>query len=322
VVIAFIDDYKERFGVEPICTELRKHGCGIAPSTYYAAKTRPLSARAQRDEIVLEHIRRVQRDPKIGRGLYGVRKVWHELARELARGEHPELGHVPRCQVERLMRANRLRGVRRDKGFVTTRPDPTATRPPDLVKRNFTASRPNELWVVDFTYVPTWSGTVFSAFVSDVYSRRIVGWRTKATMPTELPLDALEMALWTRQQADELVDGLIHHSDAGSQYTAIRYSNRLADVGAVASIGTVGDSFDNAMAESVIGLYKTECVRHEGPWRGVDDLELATLNWVWWFNEIRLHGEIGYVPPVEFENAYYRRINAQRQPLLREPSLY
>jgi putative transposase len=322
VVVEFIDAYKDRFGVEPICAVLREQGCGIAPSTYYAAKARPASARATRDEVVLGHIRRVHGDAKIGRGLYGARKVWHELAREQARGEHPELGPVPRCQVERLMRADGLRGARRGRGFVTTRPDSGAVRPPDLVRRDFSASRPNQLWVVDFTYVATWSGTVFSAFVTDVYSRRIVGWRTKATMPTELPLDALEMALWTRHQADELVDGLIHHSDAGSQYTAIRYSSRLAEAGAIASIGTVGDSFDNAMAESVIGLYKTECVRHEGPWRGVDDLELATLNWVWWFNEIRLHGEIGYVPPVEFEQSYYRQFNPQQQPLLGEPSLH
>jgi putative transposase len=322
VVIVFIDAHKESFGVEPICTVLREQGCGIAPSTYYAARTRSRSPRTSRDEIVLEHIRRVHSDPKIGRRLYGARKVWHQLAREHARGEHPELGHVPRCQVERLMRVNGLRGVRRGKGFVTTRPDPAAGRPADLVKRNFTASRPNELWVVDFTYVATWSGTVFTAFVSDVFSRRIVGWRTKATMPTELPLDALEMALWTRQQSDELIEGLIHHSDAGGQYSAIRYTSRLADVGAVASIGTVGDSFDNAMAESVIGLYKTELVRHEGPWRGVDHLELATLNWVWWFNEIRLHSQIGYLPPIEFEHAYYRHINTQQQPQLGEPSLH
>lgn len=327
-MIAFIDAHRSRtteglvWGVEPICAVLREQDCGIAPQTYYAAKARPLSKRAQRDEVVLEHIRRVHASPKIGRGLYGVRKVFHELRREQARGEHRELGHVPRCQVERLMRANGLRGARRDKGFKTTRPDPAAARPPDLVKRNFHASRPNELWVVDFTYVPTWSGTVFSAFVSDVFSRRIVGWRTKATMPTELPLDALEMALWTREQADELVDGLIHHSDAGSQYTAIRYSTRLADAGALASIGTVGDSYDNAMAESVIGLYKTECVRHEGPWRGVDDLELATLNWVWWFNEIRIHSELGYVTPIEFEQEHYRQINTQPQPRLGEPSLH
>lgn len=321
-MIEFIDTHRERFGVEPMCRVLTEHGVHVAPSTFYAAKTRPPSKRAQRDAVVLEHIRRVHGDPKIGRGLYGARKVWHELRREQARGEHPDLGDVPRCQVERLMRANGLRGVRRDKRFVTTRPDPAAVRPPDLVKRNFTASRPNELWVVDFTYVPTWSGTVFSAFVADVFSRRIVGWRTKATMPTELPLDALEMALWTRAQADELVDGLIHHSDAGSQYTAIRYSTRLIDAGALASIGTVGDSYDNAMAESVIGLYKTECVRHEGPWRGVDDLELATLNWVWWFNETRIHGEIGYVTPIEFEQEHYRQMNTQRHSSLGETSLH
>jgi putative transposase len=322
VVVAFIDRHRHRFGVEPICRVLGEHGCGIAPSTYYAAKTRSPSARAVRDAAVLEHVRRVHSSPRIGRGLYGARKVWHQLRREQARDEHPQLGPVPRCQVERLMRANGLRGVRRDKGFVTTRPDAAASRPPDLVRRDFRASQPNELWVVDFTYVPTWSGTVFSAFVTDVFSRRIVGWRTAPAMPTELPLDALEMALWTRQQANELVAGLIHHSDAGSQYTAIRYTNRLTDAGAVASIGSVGDSFDNAMAESVIGLYKTECVRHEGPWRGVDDLELATLNWVWWFNEIRLHGELGHVPPIEFETEYYRHNNPHQQPLLGEPSLH
>ncbi len=321
-MIAFIDTYKERFGIEPICAVLREQGCGIAPSTYYAAKTRLPSARVVRDELVLEHVRRVHASPTIGRGLYGARKVWHELAHEQARGEHLELGAVPRCQVERLMAANGLRGVRRDKTFVTTRRDAAAKRPPDLVKRNFRVSRPNELWVVDFTYVPTWSGMAFSAFVNDVCSRRIVGWRTAATMPTELPLDALEMALWTRQQADELVEGLIHHSDAGTQYTSIRYSDRLTDVGALASIGTVGDSFDNAMAESVIGLYKTECVRHEGPWRGVEDLELATMTWVWWFNEIRLHSAIGHVSPVQFEADYYRQINPQHQPLVGEPSLY
>jgi len=244
VVVDFIDGHRDRFGVEPICAVLRSHGCGIAPSSYYAARSRPLSARAVRDKIVFEHVERVHASPKIGRGLYGARKVWHQLRRESNRGEHPELGLVPRCQVERLMRANGLRGARRDKTFVTTRSDPAASRPPDLVKRDFTASRPNELWVVDFTYVPTWAGTVFTAFVSDVYSRRIVGWRTAAAMPTQLPLDALEMALWTRRQANKLVDGLVHHSDAGTQYTSIRYTNRLSDAGAVASIGTVGDSYD------------------------------------------------------------------------------
>jgi len=204
------------------------------------------------------------------------------------------------------MRAAGLRGVRRGRQFVTTRSDPAAVRPPDLVKRDFTASRPNQLWVVDFTYVPTWAGMAFTAFVSDVFSRRVVGWRTCASMPTELPLDALEMALWTRTRAHESVDGLVHHSDAGSQYTAIRYANRrqLLEAGAVASIGTVGDSYDNALAESVVGLYKTECVRHDGPWRGVDDLELATASWVAWFNQARLHSSIGNVPPIEYETAH------------------
>jgi putative transposase len=185
---------------------------------------------------------------------------------------------VARCTVERLMRADGMRGARRDRRpFITTRPDPVAARPPDLVQRNFAASRPNELWVVDFTYIATWSGFAFTAFVSDVHSRRIVGWRTAASMPTELPLDALEMALWTRARAGQSVRGVRHHSDAGGQNVAIRCSNRLDDAGAGASIGTVGDSFDNALAESLIDLYKAECVRLEGPWRGVDDLELATL---------------------------------------------
>lgn len=320
--MVFIEVHKARFGVEPICRVLTAHGVKIAPSTFYAARNRPLSARARHDAVVLEHVRRIHESPTIGRRLYGSRKVFHELERERCRGEHPELGHVPRCQVERLMRVNGLRGVRRGRSFTTTRPDAKASRPADLINRRFTADAPNRLWVVDFTYVATWSGTVFSAFVIDVYSRRIVGWRTAPTMPTALPLDALEMALWTRAQADELVNGLIHHSDAGSQYTSILYTERLADAGAVASIGSIGDSYDNALAESTIGLYKTECIHHEGPWRGVDDVELATLNWVWWFNNIRLHSAIGYVPPVEYEQAYYRHNNPQPQPRLGEPALH
>ena len=187
------------------------------------------------------------------------------------------------------MRREGLRGVRRGKRFVTTRPDAKATRPPDLVQRHFTADAPNRLWVVDFTYVPTWEHMAFTAFVHDVCSHRIVGWRTAASMPTELPLDALEMAIWMRHRNGESVRGVIHHSDAGSQYTAIRYTLRLDDVGAVASIGSVGDSYDNAMAESLIGLYKTECVQHDGPFRTVDELELATSDWVHWYNHNRLH---------------------------------
>jgi len=302
--VAFIEGHRERFGVEPICRVLTEHGCKIAPSTYYAHRVRPPSARSVRDAQLMVEITRVQTSPKIGRGLYGVRKVWHQLRREGL--------VVPRCQVERLMRATGLRGARRGRRFITTKADAKAVRPPDLVKRNFTAARPNLLWLVDFTYVPTWSGMVFTAFVSDAFSRRIVGWRSATSMPTELPLDALEMALWTRSRAGQDVTGLVHHSDAGSQYTSIRYSSRLLDAGAVASIGTVGDSYDNAQAESLIGLYKTELVAHEGPWRGVADLEFGTASWVHWFNQTRLHSSIGHVPPVEYETAFHANQQTSR----------
>lgn len=220
------------------------------------------------------------------------------------------------------MRQQGLRGIRRGKKFVTTKPDTSAPRAADHVNREFHAERPNELWVVDFTYAPTWSGMAFTAFVTDVFSRRIVGWRTMSRMPTDLPLDALEMALWVRDQAGEDVTGVIQHSDAGAQYTALRYTERLADVGAIASIGSVGDSYDNALAESVVGLYKTECVNTDGPFRTADELELATLSWVHWFNENRLHSAIGYRTPVEMENKYYREQNPQHQPALGEPALH
>jgi putative transposase len=217
------------------------------------------------------------------------------------------------------MRQAGIQGVLRSKRVRTTRRDQAAGRHPDLVDRQFTATDPNQLWVTDLTFVPTWAGVAYVCFITDAFSRTIVGWRVAGHMRTPMVLDAIEMARWNRGLHHP---GLRCHSDAGSQFTSIRYGERLAEIGAVPSIGTVGDSYDNAMAESVIGLYKTECVRHEGPWRGVDDLELATLNWVWWFNEIRLHGEIGYVPPVAFENAYYRQIDSQPQPQLGEPSLY
>ena len=213
------------------------------------------------------------------------------------------------------MREHGMRGVvRGQKKVVTTTADQTAARPADLVARNFTAEAPNRLWIVDFTYVPTWSGMVFTAFVTDVYSRRIVGWRTHHRMPTELPLDALEMALWVRGRAGADVTGVVHHSDAGSQYTAIRYHERLSEAGALASIGSVGDSYDNAMAESVIGLYKTECIKHDGPFKTVDAVEFATLMWVDWYNTGRLHSAIGYVPPIEYETAYYDLLNNPQDP--------
>jgi putative transposase len=308
--VAFIDDHRKGFGVEPICWVLSAHGCQIASSTYYAAKTRPPSPRALADAELLAHIERIYFDPNLGRQLYGARKVWRELRRQ----------QIPaaRCTVERLMRTAGLGGARRGRRVVTTRPDKTAARPPDLVNRNFHAERPNALWVVDLTYVPTWSQTAFTAFVSDVFSRRIVGWRTAASMPTSLPLDALEMAIWIRARAGQTdphgqLAGLVHHSDAGSQYTSIRYTNRLLEAGAVASIGTVGDSFDNALAETVVGLYKTECVRRDGPFRGVDDLELATADWVHWFNESRLHSALRYLPPVEYEAAYHAPRSSEQE---------
>lgn len=310
----FIDDHRDRFGVEPICRVLTEHGVKIAPSTYYAHRRRPASARAVRDEQLIEVIRQVHADRSKGRGVAGYRKMWHLLRRD---------GHeVARCTVERLMGQAGLRGLTRGRTWRTTIPDPAAARPADLVKRQFTAPAPNRLWVVDFTYVPTWAGVCFTAFVTDVYSRRIVGWRTANRMPTELPLDALEMALWVRLRAGHDVTGVVHHSDAGSQYTAIRYADRLAEVGALASIGTVGDSYDNAMAESIIGLYKAECVRADGPFKTVDDLELATLSWVHWFNESRLHSALAYVPPAEHEQAYYRHNHPQEQPLSGELALH
>lgn len=331
--MAFIDDHREVFGVEPICRVLTEHGVTIAPSTYYAAKSRPVSARAERDARLLQVITAIHAHRDLGRGLAGARKLWRLLRRQAELGERAtvavdaDLGPVARCTVERLMRRAGLVGARRGRKVITTRPDRTAPRPPDLVDRDFHAEAPNRLWIVDFTYVPTWAGMAFTAFVSDVFSRRIVGWRTATRMPTELPLDALEMALWTRARAGHTdehgrLTGLIHHSDAGSQYTAIRYAERLTDAGAIASIGSVGDSYDNAMAESVIGLYKTECVRHDGPFRTVDDLELATLSWVHWFNTNRLHSAIGYATPIEFEDHYYRHINTRQHQLSTEPSLH
>jgi putative transposase len=293
---------------------LTEHGVKIAPSGYYAFKSRPASARTVRDEELIVIIEQVFWDRKKGRGISGARKMWHLLGREGI--------IVARCTVERLMRQQGLRGVRRGKQFVTTRPDDKAVRPADHVQRCFTAERPNQLWVVDFTYVPTWAGMGFTAFVTDVYARRIVGWRTTNRIPTELPLDALEMALWVRDRAGDTVDGVIHHSDAGSQYTALRYSDRLADVGAIASIGTVGDSYDNALAESVVGLYKNECVKIDGPFKTVDELELATLSWVHWFNEHRLHSSIRYLTPIEYEQQYRREMNPQRHPSLGKPTLH
>jgi len=283
---AFIDERCEEFGVEPICALLP-----IAPSSYSAAKARPPSPRVLRDQRLLVEIRRAY---EASRRRYGSRKVWRQLKREGI--------SVARCTVERLMRQEGLRGVVRGKRVFTTQSDENAPRPDDLVERDFSAAAPNRLWVADLTYVRTWSGFVYVSFVFDVYSRFIVGWQAASHLRTDLALDALEMALW-RRRSD--VSGLVHHSDRGVQYLSIRYTERLADAGIETSVGSRGDAYDNALAESVIGLYKAEVIRHEGPWKGLEEVEFATLEWVDWFNNVRLLEPSGYVPPAEFEEAYY-----------------
>ena len=290
-MVSFIDAHRDAYGVEPICSVLQ-----IAPSTYYeheARRANPdvLPARAKRDAELRDLVDRVWRE---NFQVYGVRKVWRQLTRDGV--------EVARCTVERLMRAMGLRGAVRGRTFKTTIPDAAAMRPPDLVDRDFSASRPNELWVADLTYVATWRGFVYVAFVIDVFARRIVGWRASSALRTDLALDALEQAIWARSATE----GLVHHSDRGAQYLSIRYTERLAEAGMEPSVGSVGDSYDNALAESVIGLFKTEVIRRKGPWRGLEDVEFATLDWVSWYNTHRLLEAIGYVPPVEHEDHYYR----------------
>lgn len=261
----------------------------MAPSTYYATKSRPPSQREQSDAALLPILVALH---AANFSVYGVRKMW-----KAARRAGYDVG---RDQVARLMKVAGLKGVKRGKRFVTTRSDPSATRAPDLVHREFRAEGPNRLWVTDLTYVPTWAGMVYVCFITDVFSRMIVGWRVATTMRTEMVLDALEMARWQRGTN---LEGLVTHSDAGSQFTSIRFGERLDEIGAVPSIGTVGDSFDNALAESVNALYKTELIRgpKRGPWRNVDEVELGTLSWVHWHNTQRLHSYLDDVPPIEFE---------------------
>jgi transposase InsO family protein len=301
-MIAYIDANKDRFGVEPICQRLP-----IAPSTSYQHSTRPSSARAVRDAQLKVEISRIHDD---NFGVYGARKVWRQL--------HRDGISVARCTVERLLRQLGLQGVRRGKPHKTTTPDQAADRPADLVDRDFSAARPNQLWVADLTYVATWAGFVYVAFVIDVFSRFIVGWQASRSLRTDLALDALEMAIWRRQAQ---LDGLVHHSDRGSQYLAIRYTERLAEAGAVTSVGSRGDSYDNALAETIIGLYKTELIRRRGPWKGLDQVEYATLEWVDWFNHRRLLAPIGHIPPAEFEAAYHRREDPSPIAGLKDPSL-
>lgn len=291
-MIAFIDEHREAYGVESICAELP-----IAPSSYYEHKARErdperIPDRERCDEWLRGEIKRVWRD---SRKRYGARKVWRHLQREGVA--------VARCTVERLMRQAGLRGVRRGRKARTTILDETAVRPADLVNRDFTVGRPNALWVSDLTYVRTLAGFAYVAFVIDAYSRNIVGWRVSSSLRTGLVLDALEQALHARERHGKLV----LHSDRGSQYLSLRYTERLAEAGIAASVGSKGDSYDNALAETIIGLYKAEVIHHLGPWTSVSAVELATLEWVHWFNHHRLLEPLGYIPPAEYEQAYHRQ---------------
>jgi len=294
---AFVEQHRERFGVEPICTALQ-----IAPSGYWrcAARQRDPTLcppRQQRDAALRPCIEQVW---QANLGVYGADKVWHQLKRE---GQA-----VARCTVERLMRQLQLRGAMRGKKIRTTFSDAKAACPLDRVNRQFKAERPNQLWVADFTYVSTWQGWVYVAFVIDVFARRIVGWRQSSSMHTDFVLDALEQALYARQPED---GELTHHSDRGVQYLSIRYSERLSEAGIEPSVGSTGNSYDNALAETINSLYKTEVIHRRGPWKTKEAVELATLEWVAWFNHHRLLETIGYVPPAEFEANYYRQLEQQ-----------
>lgn len=286
-MIPFIDAFRAAFGVEPICTELQ-----VAPSSYYAAKRREPSARSVSDATLADIIGRVHR---LNFGVYGIRKVWKALGRLRI-----EAG---RDQVARIMKLVNLQGATRAKTTRTTRPAAVTERPADLVKRTFAASAPNRLWVADLTYVWTVRGFVYTAFIVDAFSRAIVGWRVATSLRTDLALDALEMAIWARGPG---LSELVHHSDRGVQYLSIRYTERLAEAEAVGSVGSKGDSYDNALAETVNGLYKAELIRrHQGAWQSADEVEAATAAWVHWWNTGRLHEACGYLPPAEYEAAYH-----------------
>ena len=292
-MISFIDEHRSKYGVEPICKQLP-----IAPSTYYEYKAREddpdrLPNRSRRDSALEIDIQRVWEE---NFEVYGARKVWRQLNRECI--------EVARCTVERLMKRLGIQGVMRGAKCWTTVIDDTLARPADLVNREFTATRPNQLWVADITFVATWAGFVYVAFIIDVFARRIVGWRVSRSLHTELVLDALEQALWSRTKTE----GLVHHSDRGCQYLSIRYTERLAEANIDSSVGSVGDSYDNALAETINGLYKTEVIRKRGPWKNIEDVEYATLEWVDWFNNRRLLESIGDMPPAEYEMMYYRQL--------------
>ena len=292
-MVQFIDDHRDQYGIEPICAVLP-----IAPATYHLHHARQLDpsrrcTRAKRDDERRVDIQRVWTEEQ---QVYGPRKVWLELGRQGI--------SMARCTVQRLMAEMGLRGVVRGRAWTTTTDASGATRSPDLVERKFTATRPNQLWVSDFTYVATWRGFVYVAFVIDVFSRRIVGWRVSDSMRTDFVLDALEQAVCERGAT--ALAGLVHHSDRGTQYVSMRYTDRLADNGIAPSVGSRGDAYDNALAESVIGLFKTEVIRRLGPWRHLEAVEMAVLTWVNWFNTRRLLGPIGDIPPAEYEARYYQ----------------
>ena len=299
-MIAFIDDHRCVHGVEPICRVL-----GIAPSTFYSFKA------VERDPALASDRARQDQLDKVAikeafdgsRGRYGARKVWHQLRRE---GRD-----IARCTVERLMKIMELQGVVRGKKVITTNPDTAQPCPDDKVNRAFVADMPNQLWVSDFTYVSSWQGMVYVAFIIDVFARKIVGWRVSTSMTTGFVLDALNQAIC--QRAPSEADKLVHHSDRGSQYLSIRYTERLAEAGIDTSVGSVGDSYDNALAESIIGLFKTEVIKFLGPWKSVGQVEWETLKWVDWYNNTRLHSAIGYITPQEAEEAFYATLNADEK---------
>ena len=297
MIVEFIDEHKHRWGIEPICTVLTEHSCPIAPSTYYAAKKRPPSARALRDDELKTKIVDSYNDSK---QVYGIRKIHADLTRQGVQ--------VAQCTVERLCRELGIRGVVRGKYPRTTKPAPETDRPGDRVRRDFTTDGPNELWVADITYVRTTAGWVYVAFILDVYSRMIVGWQSSTRMFADLAVGALAMALWNRRRHGQSVVGLVHHSDRGVQYRAVRYTEELDRARAVTSVGSKGDSYDNAMAEALNSLYKHELIyRHI--WDDAVAVEYATAEWVAWYNHQRLHGALGYVPPAEYDAAYWAREN-------------
>ncbi|MGW9636010.1 IS3 family transposase [Nocardiopsis alba] len=304
-VVAYIDVHRHHFGVEPICEVLQ-----VAPSTYYAVKSRAPSLRSRTDEATTAKIHQVHAD---NYGVYGVRKVHAELNRQ---------GHrVARCTVQRLMKRAGLRGISRTEQHRTiTRSTAPDTRP-DLVERAFTADAPNRSWVADVTYVRTFAGWVYAAFVIAVHSRRVVGWQVSRSLRTDLALDALEMAVWNRSHVGRRIDGLVHHSDRGVRYLAVRYTQRLAEAGAVASVGSTGDSYDDPLAEAFHSLFKAELIRNRGPWKSLDEVEIAVAEYVDWFNHRRLHGEIGLVLPAESEDGFYRHLSGSTEGEALVPSL-